>query len=134
MAQGPKPRVSVPVDIARRAANFAGRLWVLNLRLREGIDEASREWEEGWRGESLLAHRGIRPENVEKLTKQSRFVLNELGQAYMAPVWRYVKGRKLMRRKDPNVNVGSLPCAQQALFTPEEIEHLCNQRCGNTPG
>jgi hypothetical protein len=82
MTQGPKPRVSIPVDITKRTENYAGRLWVLNLRLREGINQAAHEWEEGWREESLLVHRGIRPENTEKLTKQSRFALNELGQAY----------------------------------------------------
>lgn len=53
------------------------------LRLREGLREAALEWEAYQRDDTYLVHRGGRLEDAEESSKQPRFVLNELEQAYL---------------------------------------------------
>jgi WD40 repeat protein/energy-coupling factor transporter ATP-binding protein EcfA2 len=63
------------------------RTWLdedrVSLRLREGIREAALEWDAGKRDTALLVHRGGRLEDAEVLSRQPRFSLNMLEQAYL---------------------------------------------------
>lgn len=54
-----------------------------SLRLRQGINEAAREWEARGKDENLLVHRGRRLEDAAALRGHSRFRLNELEHAYV---------------------------------------------------
>jgi WD40 repeat protein/energy-coupling factor transporter ATP-binding protein EcfA2 len=54
-----------------------------SLRLREGIREAAREWDERGRDESLLVHRGSRLEDAEALATDPKFALNQLEREYV---------------------------------------------------
>jgi hypothetical protein len=53
------------------------------LRQRQGINDAAREWEARGRDESLLVHRGRRLEDAAALRRHPRFRLNELEEAYL---------------------------------------------------
>jgi WD40 repeat protein len=54
-----------------------------NLRLREGVSESAREWENSKRDESLLNHRGGRLEFALAMSKLPRYQLNPMEQAYL---------------------------------------------------
>lgn len=54
-----------------------------NLRLREGVSESAREWEDSKRDDSLLNHRGGRLELVLAMSKLPRYLLNPIEQAYL---------------------------------------------------
>jgi len=54
-----------------------------NLRLREGVSEDAREWEKSNHDESLLNHRGGRLELALAMSKNSRYQLNPIEQAYL---------------------------------------------------
>jgi WD40 repeat protein len=54
-----------------------------NLRLREGIRDAARQWEAGRRSDELIAHRGSRLEDAVRLSREPRFAFNALEQAYV---------------------------------------------------
>jgi WD40 repeat protein len=54
-----------------------------SLRLRQGINEAAREWEARGKDESLLVHRGSRLEDAAALRGHTQFRLNELEDAYV---------------------------------------------------
>jgi WD40 repeat protein len=54
-----------------------------SLRLRQGINEAAREWEARGKDENLLVHRGSRLEDAAALRQHPRFKLNELEHAYV---------------------------------------------------
>ena len=53
------------------------------LHLREGVREATLEWEANDQEETYLVHRGARLEDAEALRRQPRFALNELEEAYV---------------------------------------------------
>jgi WD40 repeat protein len=54
-----------------------------NLRLREGIRQAAREWSERGRAPELLVHRGSRLEAAEALAQQRRFPLEPVQRDYV---------------------------------------------------
>jgi WD40 repeat protein len=54
-----------------------------NLRLREGVSESAREWENSKRDDSLLNHRGGRLELALAMSKLPRYQLNPIEQAYL---------------------------------------------------
>ncbi|MCG2786896.1 MAG: WD40 repeat domain-containing protein [Anaerolineae bacterium] len=54
-----------------------------NLRLREGVSDDARRWENGQRDESLLNHRGARLELALAMSKNPRYRLNLVEQAYL---------------------------------------------------
>ncbi len=54
-----------------------------NLRLREGVSESTREWENSKRDDSLLNHRGGRLELALAMSKLPRYQLNPFEQAYL---------------------------------------------------
>ncbi len=54
-----------------------------NLRLREGVSESAREWEDTKRDDSLLNHRGGRLELALVMSKLPRYQLNPIEQAYL---------------------------------------------------
>jgi WD40 repeat protein len=54
-----------------------------NLRLREGVSESAREWENSKLDDSLLNHRGGRLELALAMSKLSRYQLNDFEQAYL---------------------------------------------------
>lgn len=54
-----------------------------NLRLREGVSESAREWENSNRDDSLLNHRGGRLELALAMSKLPRYQLNPFEQAYL---------------------------------------------------
>jgi len=63
------------------------RIWLNedrdNLRLREGINDDARRWENASRDESLLNHRGPRLELALAMSKKPRYRLNPVEQAYL---------------------------------------------------
>lgn len=54
-----------------------------NLRLREGVSDDARRWENAHRDESLLNHRGPRLELALAMSKNPRYRLNPVEQAYL---------------------------------------------------
>ncbi|MBE0669191.1 MAG: hypothetical protein IH588_01265 [Anaerolineales bacterium] len=54
-----------------------------NLRLREGVSESAREWENSKRDDSLLNHRGGRLELALAMSKLPRYQLNPIEQEYL---------------------------------------------------
>jgi len=54
-----------------------------NLRLREGVSESAREWENSKRDDSLLNHRGGRLELALAMSKLPRYQLNPIEQTYL---------------------------------------------------
>ncbi len=54
-----------------------------NLRLREGVSDDARRWENAARDESLLNHRGPRLELALAMSKNPRYRLNPVEQAYL---------------------------------------------------
>ena len=54
-----------------------------NLRLREGVRDAARQWEAGGRSDELIAHRGSRLEDAVRLSREPRFAFNALEGAYV---------------------------------------------------
>ncbi len=54
-----------------------------NLRLREGISDATHQWEDGGRDESLLNHRSARLELALAMSKLPEYHLNPSEQAYL---------------------------------------------------
>jgi len=54
-----------------------------NLRLREGVSDDARRWENAQRDESLLNHRGARLELALAMSKNPRYRLNPVEQAYL---------------------------------------------------
>lgn len=54
-----------------------------NLRLREGVSDDARRWEKAGRDESLLNHRGARLEMTRAMSKNPRYRLNPVEQAYL---------------------------------------------------
>ena len=54
-----------------------------NLRLREGVSDDARRWEDAARDESLLNHRGPRLELALAMSKNPRYRLNPVEQAYL---------------------------------------------------
>ena len=54
-----------------------------NLRLREGVSDDARRWENASRDESLLNHRGPRLELALVMIKNPRYRLNPVEQAYL---------------------------------------------------
>ena len=54
-----------------------------NLHIRESISEDAREWENSGRDESLLNHRGGRLELALVMSKDPRYQLNPIEQAYL---------------------------------------------------
>jgi energy-coupling factor transporter ATP-binding protein EcfA2 len=53
------------------------------LRLREGVREATREWDRSGKEETLLVHRGLRLLEAETLRGHRTFGLNELEEVYV---------------------------------------------------
>jgi hypothetical protein len=54
-----------------------------NLRLREGVSDAARQWESGGRDESLLIHRGSRLELAVAMSQTLHYPLNEIERSYL---------------------------------------------------
>ncbi len=54
-----------------------------NLRLREGLRQAAREWHARARPAELLVHRGSRLEALEALAQQTRFPLDAVARDYL---------------------------------------------------
>ncbi len=54
-----------------------------NLRLREGLSESAREWENSKRDDSMLIHRGGRLELALAMSKLPRYQLNPVEQVYL---------------------------------------------------
>ncbi len=53
-----------------------------NIKLRESVSDAAKEWNENKRDESLLVHRGGRLEDLEALSQQPRYKLNAMETVY----------------------------------------------------
>ncbi len=77
-----------------------------NLRLREGISDDARRWENANRDESLLNHRGPRLELALAMSKNPRYQLNPVEQAYLdgcvALREKRVKEKETARRRAMN--------------------------------
>lgn len=54
-----------------------------SLRIREGIREAAREWQAADQADTLLVHRGGRLDDAVTMSKQPRYALNAVEQAYL---------------------------------------------------
>jgi WD40 repeat protein/energy-coupling factor transporter ATP-binding protein EcfA2 len=54
-----------------------------NLRLREGVSDDARRWENGGRDENLLNHRAARLELALAISQHPRYLLNPVEQAYL---------------------------------------------------
>jgi WD40 repeat protein len=74
-----------------------------NLRLRESVSENSRSWDSANRDESLLNHRGPRLELALAMSKNTRYLLNPVEQAYLNECVRLkereIKSRETLRRR-----------------------------------
>jgi WD40 repeat protein/energy-coupling factor transporter ATP-binding protein EcfA2 len=54
-----------------------------NLRLRDDISDDARRWKNGGQDQSLLNHRGLRLEQAQLMSRNSRYYLNPTEQAYL---------------------------------------------------
>ena len=74
-----------------------------NLRLREGVTNDARRWENAAREESLLNHRGPRLELALAMSKKLRYRLNPVEQAYLNECAslkaRDIKAKETLRRR-----------------------------------
>ncbi|MCX6065371.1 MAG: hypothetical protein NT121_06410, partial [Chloroflexi bacterium] len=74
-----------------------------NLRLREGVSDEARRWDNADRDESLLNHRGARLELALEMRENSRYRLNPVEQAYLDGCLglrvREIKAKETLRRR-----------------------------------
>jgi WD40 repeat protein len=79
------------------------RLWLNEdreaLRLREGIIDAAKQWETSKRDESLLIHRSGRLNDAVSLSKDSRYGLTDVEQAYLKECVTYQKKEQNRRER-----------------------------------
>jgi hypothetical protein len=74
-----------------------------NLRLREGVSDDARRWENANRDDSLLNHRGVRLELALAMSKNSRYQINPVEQAYLDECVglreREIRAKETLRRR-----------------------------------
>jgi formylglycine-generating enzyme required for sulfatase activity len=100
-----------------------------NLRLREGVSESAREWENSKRDDSLLNHRGGRLELALAMSKLPRYQLNPIEQAYLNAcaemIGREIEEKQKQQEREKNLNEAKtkaeLEKTKSELVTQKEI-------------
>jgi WD40 repeat protein/energy-coupling factor transporter ATP-binding protein EcfA2 len=82
-----------------------------NLRLREGVSDDSRRWENGGRDENLLNHRGARLELALSMSRLPRYQLNPVEQAYLDACSGLVEREKQAAARRRRLAIGGVSVA-----------------------